>query len=114
VAPALPTGRRGYRIVEAFSLPDGRPAVRYEVTAHALSGHFNVPREVMNRLGIETDGEVELVVDGEDVHFRGRTSLASGTEVYHRASDPSTHGLELIRSYARLRVTVSKPPDEPR
>jgi hypothetical protein len=114
VAPALPTGRRGYRILESFSLPDGRQAIRYEVTAHALPGHFNVPRDVMDRLGIETDGAVELVVDGEGVHFEGAISLASGTEVYYRASDPSTHGLERIGSYARLTVTVSRPPGKAR
>jgi hypothetical protein len=109
VGPALPSGKRGYGLIESRSTADGRPAVRFEVTAHAIPGHFHVPRQATSQLGLEPDDPVELWLEGPGLSWHGVTRMASGTEVYYRVNDSSTHGLESIGSYMRLRVIAAKP-----
>ncbi len=40
--------------------------------------------------------------------FAGELSLRSGTEVYHRATDPETQGIQQIGSKEWVRVTAAK------
>jgi hypothetical protein len=105
------SGRTGYDILEAETELRGRPAVRYRIETHKERGHFNVPRAVMDQLGIETDGAVDL-----DIHrsstgglvYSGRMGIGSGTEIYPTIDDASAAELRALGPYESIDVTVSR------
>lgn len=112
VTRRAPASRRsGYEVLDEDAVLRGRPAIRYRIDTHQQAGHFNVPREIMDRLGIPTDGNVDL-----DVHrsktgglvFSGPMGIASGTEIYATADDPSSVALRGLRPYESIDVTVAK------
>ena len=111
LGPASGGGRRGgeFDLVEEGLLQDGRRYITYRIRAHAQGGHFNVPRAVMDDLGIPTDGDVDLGVVASDVDFRGVVAIASGTEVYYRVGDDATHRLLKVRPGETITVTASRP-----
>jgi len=87
-------------------------SVTFETEAHARPGHFSIPKRVAEFLGIEDDDPIELSVLCEGLKVEIETKLRSGLEMYHRAGDPSTAGLEQIPALAPLVVTVWHPGDE--
>lgn len=105
------SGRVGYEILAEGVELRGRPAVRYRIAAHKERGHFNVPRSIMDLLGIPTDGVVDLEVhrssDGELV-YSGGLAIASGTEVYPAGDDPSADALRALEPYESIDVTVAR------
>ncbi len=115
LGPASGGGRRGgeFDVVEDGLLQDGRRYITYRIRAHAQGGHFNVPRAVMDDLGIPTDGDVDLHVVASDVDFRGVVAIASGTDVYYRAGDDATHGLLNVRPGETITVTASRTGSSP-
>jgi hypothetical protein len=104
-------GRTGYDILATDAELRGHPAVRYRIETHKERGHFNVPRAVMDQLGIETDGAIDL-----DVHrsstgglvYSGRMGIASGTEVYPANDDASAAELRALAPYESIDVTVAR------
>lgn len=104
-----PSGGRGWRFLESGRHDDGRRWIRYGIVAHQQGGHFNVPRAVVDDLGIQVGSDAELEVVAADIHFKGVMKLASGTEAYYRSGDEQTRGLDRIRPYEHIEVTVSRP-----
>ena len=94
-------------ILETGSRDDGRPFVRFVTRAQGESGHFTVGVAVVEALGLPTDARVELDILARDVHWRGVIDLRSGNEAYPRLKDQETRGLERIRPYERIEVTVT-------
>lgn len=104
-------GRAGYEIVDPAVRLDGRPAIRYRISSQRLPGHFNVPREVMDALGIPTDGNVVIQVGRAatgGVVFEGHVGIASGTEIYPVKGEPSMAALASLPPYEELDVVVAK------
>ena len=81
-------------------------SVTFETTTQARPGAFTIPRSAANLLGIQANDPVELRVTWEGGRLELSTTLRSGWEVYPRASDPSTRGLEKITSQTPITVTV--------
>ena len=89
----------------------GRPAVQYRIETQGQAGHFNVPRSIMDQLGIPTDGMIDVDVRRSvtgGMVFSGRIGIASGTEVYPTLDEPSTAGLRALKPYESIDVTVAK------
>lgn len=104
-------GRIGHEILAEGVELRGRPAIRYRIETHKQPGHFNVPRTIMDLLGISTDGTVDLDIRRSSTGglvFSDRMSIASGTEIYPRADDPSTAELRALKPYESIDVTVAK------
>jgi hypothetical protein len=113
LGPAASRRRAGgdgdFELVEQGTLDDGRRYVTYRIEAQTQGSHFNLPRAVMDDLGIQTDGNVDLHVVARDVDFRGVVAIASGTELYYRLGDQATHGLLRIRPNEMITVTAARP-----
>ena len=117
LAEFAPPGRRrpvaghaGYEILAEGLTLRGQPAILYRIETHKKRGHFNVPRAIMELLGIPTDGVVDLDVRRSStggVVFSGRMGIASGTEIYPAAGDPSTAELRALNPYESIDVTVA-------
>jgi hypothetical protein len=94
-------------IVESGRGDDGRPFIRFFTRAQGESGHFTVGAAVIGALALATDARVELDILARDVHWRGVMDLRSGNEAYPRLRDQETRGLERIRPYERIDVTIT-------
>ena len=108
---ALRAGEPAYEILVESVMLRGMPAVQYRITTHKQRGHFNVPRAIMERLDIPTDGYVDLEVRRSitcGVVFSGRMGIASGSEIYPTADDTSTTGLSGLKPYESIDVTVAR------
>ena len=55
-------GQSGFELLDDSTELRGRPAVHYRIETHEQRGHFNVPRSIMDQLGIVTDGMVDMDV----------------------------------------------------
>lgn len=77
-------------------------SVTFEITTHSSGGHFSIPKETRDALGITTDDPVHLVIKdaktGEKL-FEGKKEMRSGAEIY--GSD-----VEDIGANRRISVTV--------
>jgi len=105
------SGRVGYEILAESAELRGHPAVRYRIAAHKERGHFNVPRAIMDLLGIPTDGTVDLEVhrsSNGDLVYSGGLAIASGTEVYPAPDDVSADALRALEPYESIDVTVAR------
>jgi hypothetical protein len=98
-----------HRVVQRRQRQDGKPEVVCVIQAHTEPGHFTIPQEVMDELRIPIDGRVSLEVETLENarYFTGRVNTRSRNEVYFRANDPETRGLERIGPKEWLRVTIS-------
>ncbi len=104
-------GRTGYEILAEGIELRGRPAVRYRIETHKERGHFNVPSTIMDLLGIPTDGTADLDVKRASTGglvFSGRLGIASGTEIYATADDPTTGELRDLPPYEPIDVTIAR------
>jgi hypothetical protein len=82
--------------------------IRYDVVAQREPGHFSVPRRVPHQLEVGQDRPINLVIDGECLHWESTIELRSGAEVYSRFDKPGTHVREAIRPHQNLSAVASE------